>query len=923
MEEAGPVVEDLISNHRYKQAVDLAKKIHAREQTSDSEALLAECYLKRIEAFIGKGMSREALGLIDLVDERFPKWRDRLIPLRLSGLARSGNLDLLLAPLLDSELPKAERLAVEEAIRRDIIDLRALAESTALPVDHPLRQGAADVWNAFETVCRGPVDDAGISLPGISRRSPLSSWKMMVRAIAFFYRHDDEACQKCLDQVSPDSAPAALIPIIQDLRNGKQDKDVRGGVRNLGEKISGYSKSLFQLLEEFERALDGVSTKQLLKVINKAVKECERANPELTESLKQHISVRTFFSEDMEAKVNAAMEGPPLKNAAYWRIMAVKSAFDGSQLWSCACWEEFRLHAHQEKLLLHHSAEQAILYLHMAGLCARAEEDPDYSWEADNVKEEFSAATRLYSGQPPHINEAVLEENRDPDRFYFLEPNELFSRACAIGPPEDTFPPWMEHAKNNGGGKALNQVAENWHKADPQNVLPLIFLAEAAEKRKAYKKALNYVQDAERLDELNPGVRRARFRLLIASAKRHITQNKPHLLDKDIDTLQNTPQIQEGDRRVLLGCLKWAGCLLSSDVEGEKRFYYETVSQLNSEVSAYLLLSGLARDCKLPDMKRKMPKIGRRLDDQPLIEAISRLCILGADANIEYLLPEPVRDKLISVLSRKGVKGTAAQFKSLAENAVKRGYLDLAYAASGAGLNLGGYSEAGFLYLRALSLNFYSTFRREKCLIAALELAKKQGDKTLVNEVMEELRDFDIFEFFLSAGNMPDISSENVKKIVTLEKKLRDLKMRTGGYIRYLDIFPENPSLNQEHSSFAYSDDIDGEDEFSDLDEVGDFSEDSEDEAEEEEILFGADFDPQMRLFPENEAQALLDVMVQVMDKYPDASAPPMPDEIAMDYPDLGKKLAMAIENFFEEYGENPGSENIFDRAMGKIGKKK
>ena len=478
----------------------------------------------------------------------------------------------------------------------------------------------------------------------------------------------------------------------------------------------------------------------------------------------------------------------------------------------------------------------------------------------------------------------------------------------------------MEYAKNNGGGKALDQVAENWHKADSQNVLPLLFLAEAAEKRKAYKKALNYVQDAELLDELNPGVRRARFRLLIASAKRHITQNKPHLLDKDIDILQNTPQIQEGDRRVLLDCLKWAGCLLSSDVEGEKRFYDEAVSQLNSEVSAYLLLSGLARDCKLPDMKRKMPKIGRRLDDQPLIEAISRLCILGADANIEYLLPELVRDKLISVLSRKGVKGTAAQFKSLAENAVKRGYLNLAYAASGAGLNLGGYSEAGFLYLRALSLNFYSIFRREKCLIAALELAKKQGDKTLVNEVMEGLRDFDILEFFLSAGNMPDISSENVEKIVTLEKELRDLKMRTEGYTRYSDIFPEDPGLNQEFSPFAYYDDFDGEDEFSDLEEVGDFLEDSEDE---EEILFGADFNPQMRLFPENEAQALLDVMVQVMDKYPDASEPPMPDEIAMDYPDLGKKLATAIENFFEKYGEKPSPENIFDRAMGKIGKKK
>ena len=52
-----------------------------------------------------------------------------------------------------------------------------------------MQTGAQAVTEAFAKVTSGSAQDVEIALPAISRRSPLASWKMLVKAIFYFY-HD-------------------------------------------------------------------------------------------------------------------------------------------------------------------------------------------------------------------------------------------------------------------------------------------------------------------------------------------------------------------------------------------------------------------------------------------------------------------------------------------------------------------------------------------------------------------------------------------------------------------------------------------------------------------------------------------------------------------------------------------------------------
>ena len=106
---------------------------------------------------------------------------------------------MLLSP--DPSLPAEKQAAVAARVRRDVVDLRGLAECPALAPDHPWRAAAAALHQAFEAVTTGPVGEDALALPEVSRSSPLAPWKMLVRAIAAWYRCDDAMCEKCLAAV--------------------------------------------------------------------------------------------------------------------------------------------------------------------------------------------------------------------------------------------------------------------------------------------------------------------------------------------------------------------------------------------------------------------------------------------------------------------------------------------------------------------------------------------------------------------------------------------------------------------------------------------------------------------------------------------------------------------------------------------------
>src|SRR5271167_2983792 len=78
-----PRVRQLIAGRHSKSAVDLAKALHKSCGTAESEVLLLYAYQCRMEGLLELGMAIEAKALLQLVSERFPASR-----LRLMGLQR-------------------------------------------------------------------------------------------------------------------------------------------------------------------------------------------------------------------------------------------------------------------------------------------------------------------------------------------------------------------------------------------------------------------------------------------------------------------------------------------------------------------------------------------------------------------------------------------------------------------------------------------------------------------------------------------------------------------------------------------------------------------------------------------------------------------------------------------------------------------
>src|SRR6185437_1090913 len=184
-------IRALLHAGKCKQAVELAKEYHKRTATPESEFTLVQAYVARIQQFQAKGAFEDAATLIKLVRERFPQHQSALSAAEIRTAAGRGKIDDLVRPLLKPDITPEMREAVEAVIRRDWTDLPALADCAALPADHPLRQSAAAVYRAFVKVTSEPVTDEQIALPEVSRRSPLAGWKMLIRAIAAFYRNDD------------------------------------------------------------------------------------------------------------------------------------------------------------------------------------------------------------------------------------------------------------------------------------------------------------------------------------------------------------------------------------------------------------------------------------------------------------------------------------------------------------------------------------------------------------------------------------------------------------------------------------------------------------------------------------------------------------------------------------------------------------
>jgi hypothetical protein len=303
----------------------------------------------------------------------------------------------------------------------------------------------------------------------------------------------------------------------------------------------------------------------------------------------------------------------------------------------------------------------------------------------------------------------------------------------------------------------------------------------SAERRNALKKALGYLDTAERIDGLNPDVKKARLRLLAAAAVRHLKQKKTHLVRKDIAAIELLPQSQKGDRPAFSVALKSICALIDEDESELLRLSRQLTTRLGYSLTAEIVLRGLLRSCGLSDRQDRLPEFsGDSLEANELAAAVARGCQIGDDVGIDVAIPPAHEEKLMDFFAADGSSQAGASIRVIAEAALKNGSLELAYVAAGAGLLQPGAAAARFLLLRARSLPPWEMDRKHDCLTAAIELARRDRDLDLIDEAVELRRNgngfrgiFSLFGFMID-NEHSSMETEELSQVLEREKAARD-----------------------------------------------------------------------------------------------------------------------------------------------------
>ena len=886
-------IRRLISKDKTKDALKLAKVCCKQLGEAEFGAVLVDAYAARIDELSGKGLTLDAETLLEMVRKRQDLPDDRYLALKNLIFIREGRLEDFVKPLNDPETPQDTRVSVEKMIQRELIDLNALAGCKTLPLDYPLRQGAAAAARAFSAVTSGPVEDEAIELTDIPRRSPLAPWKMLLRALDCFYRHDDALCEKYLSAVDPESVPARLIPAVRAMVSGEKPEKKKESTSLLTEKINADSKPLYRTLQTLDDALAANKASTVLRAIRNAVNACKQAYPEFVETLKQHISIRCWMRDFEADEINGALGGPSLKNAYFWRLYARAAEIKGQAVFACALWEAFRKHSVEEGQVAEKSIAEAVIYVHMADLLKNL---PPRILEQhrNNFNRQFKGFELYYPELVRLGLKAASRKKSGEADLSFLYPEHLYRLATDIDPDPEIFRLWLDWAqKNDLRRKKSDSVALSWHAGQPDDPRPLLALAASAEKRNAFRKALGYLDKAVEIDGLNPEVKRSRLRLLTSTAVRHLRQRKNHLVQKDICEMDALPQSAEGDRPAFLTALKSVCALLDRKHEQYGRLFRELVDRLESKHAASLVLSGLLKMCEISEtadllLEEDLP------EGEKLAAAVDRGKRLCDDMGVSVAIPSAWRNKMREFFTTDKCRLDPAVIRSVAQGALLSGDLSLTYAASGAGLLQPGAALPRFLLLRARSLPSWDIGRKYDCIAVAIELARRERDMDLIDEAVELQRTGN--PFFMNSMNNIELSIEPDKLDAVLQRETETRAYPTTGSASLLKDPDEDDDMDLQcmdcdvkdcasrrapYMPDAFDMDDDDNDDFPD------------DDDPDEEMDFFEEEDEFSGLPPE-----LVQLMWEAMLKHGgDREGLPDPEKIRRKDPKLFKRLLEAFEN--------------------------
>jgi hypothetical protein len=211
------------------------------------------------------------------------------------------------------------------------------------------------------------------------------------------------------------------------------------------------------------------------------------------------------------------------------------------------------------------------------------------------------------------------------------------------------------------------------------------------------------------------------------------------------------------------------------------RLNRELITLLEYPVAANVVIQGLLSDCKLSDMQSDLALyVEESISGDNLVAAIARGCKIADDMGIVASIPPQYEKKLRDFFSAQNTALDPANIRIIAETALRNDDLELAYAATGAGLMQPEGTIARLLLLRARSLPMWEVDRQSACISATIELARRARDMDLIDEAVELHRvgnrglfGFSFFGIGIDEGNF-SLKAEELNTILQTEKEARE-----------------------------------------------------------------------------------------------------------------------------------------------------
>lgn len=750
-------VEELLARGKTRDAVEAARRLYKETRSVEAEALLVDAYAARIRALLASGLSREARDLAALVAERHPGTRARVMPLvRESAVRADGDL----APLLTALVSADEAMHREAGItlRRVLTDPQALVAHPALPAGHPLRAAAGAVSELLVAATTGPLPEGALGrLDVIPRHSPLAPWKLLVRAIDAYYRRDDAAVRANLSAIPPDSAPARLVPALRSLA-GEANALTRPSLaeRVLVDTASGGRARFRAGLAEIIDALRAKDQRRAVSAIRELAETVDRAPRSfratfaatmLTHWMRLELDPRPFLTALLRGRPDVDM------------LRQIALAFERAGAWPAAvpAWDAYLVAAQQAAALPRTGREPSRVLLRMAELIpVDREEVLDFAMAED----EAELADLIRHGAIPECFDRarLLERARDAD------------------PHPSVFRALVAHWGQRDGRRAETE-ARAWRARHPRDLEPLLYLARAAEGRGAHRKAIDLLGQAEAIDRVHPEVRRSRFRVLLSSVERDLREGRVARARADIDRLALEPEAAERDRTAYVQALRWAAACRDGDTSSATAREGELAERLANPVLVDLLLASVAATLGL-DPPAGRPRLAAVALTVPKLQAIEGLA-RAADLLLPLGQALAVPLDLLARIELNPRGAPAPHLHSLCTLALRVNRPSLAYAASGAGLELESALTHRFLLARGRSLAEVPLAREHararQCLRAARTLAIRLRDQETLREASAALRGLTRSIAFMEDDPEPeegDVAADEMRRIIDHERAL-------------------------------------------------------------------------------------------------------------------------------------------------------